>query len=103
MITLNQHGKGRKIMDQDVNIIKAFEAADEDRRLSLFLTHRDLRPQFTDIYMADKAHPTHSTRPTSKQFSGFSGFKGNSRIFNFWLKLRRGLTARGCAGFKGSN
>lgn len=76
-------------MDQDGNIIKAFESADEDRRLSLFLTHRDLRPQFTDIYMTEKALPK---RSTSKHFSGL---KGNSRCHRLadlclgWLKCCR--------------
>lgn len=37
------------------NIVADYAAADEDLRLSMFLTHRDLRQYFTAIDMAEKA------------------------------------------------
>lgn len=40
-------------MIQMQEIIANYTAADEELRLSMFLTHRDLRPQFTEIDMAD--------------------------------------------------
>lgn len=34
------------------NLLETYAAADEEQRLSLFLSHRDLRQQFTRIDMA---------------------------------------------------
>lgn len=39
-------------MNQIQEIIENYSAADEELRLSMFLTYRDLRPQFTEIDMA---------------------------------------------------
>ena len=39
-------------MDQMVEIIAGYATASEERRLSMYLTHRDLRQQFTAIDMA---------------------------------------------------
>ena len=39
-------------MNQVQEIIANYKSTDEELRLSMFLTHRDLRPQFTEIDMS---------------------------------------------------
>lgn len=43
-------------MQTTQTILDAYKAADEERRLSMFLTYRDLRDQFLEIDMAALVH-----------------------------------------------
>lgn len=43
-------------MQTTQTILDAYKAADEEQRLSMFLTYRDLRDQFTEMDMAALAH-----------------------------------------------
>ncbi len=69
-------------MDQHMNPIDAFKAADEDQRLSMFLTYRDCRSQFMDIYMSERSH----SGATAVQ--RVSGTKGHGHWRNCWAWLK---------------
>lgn len=43
-------------MQSTKTILDAYKAADEERRLSMFLTYRDLRDQFMEMDMAALVH-----------------------------------------------
>ncbi|MGD9368386.1 MAG: hypothetical protein PVH87_21985 [Desulfobacteraceae bacterium] len=43
-------------MQTTQSILDAYKAADEEQRLSMFLTYRDLRVQFTEMDMAELTH-----------------------------------------------
>ena len=70
-------------------ILKAYATADEEYRLYLFLTHRDLRQGFTDIDMAGFRMATGITAASVE-----TGDRGSPRrrVVNRclgWLKLCR--------------
>ena len=68
-------------MDQHMNPIEAFKTADEDQRLSMFLTYRDLRPQFTEIYMSERSR-------TGAAAQRFGGTKGSGIWGHCWTWLK---------------
>lgn len=43
-------------MQSTNNILDTYKAADEEQRLSMFLTYRDLRDQFMEMDMAELVH-----------------------------------------------
>lgn len=73
-------------MQTTQTILDAYKAADEEQRLSMFLTYRDLRDQFTEMDMAGLAHLA-SARP--KQSLGATRSKRSRWISGCcwgWLK-----------------
>jgi len=78
-------------MEQMVKLIADYAAADEERRLSMYLTHRDLRRHFTAIDMAaakqaglERSEKTHAATAKHGSICIFGACWG-------WLKYCRSL------------
>jgi hypothetical protein len=64
-------------MQRDITIIEQYLAADEELKLSMFLTHRELRRHFVKIDMAaarlnhSKTAARQATKPSRRGAMGF--------------------------------
>jgi len=72
-------------------IVEEYRSADEDKRLSLFLTYRDLRDEFMDIEMTLNPRPEPRTSKASTPRSWMSYIKApiwfaGCLCFNFFKK-----------------
>lgn len=66
-------------MQTTQTILDAYKAADEERRLSMFLTYRDLRDQFLEVDMAALVHLESAQSKQSlgaTRSKGLAGFRG---------------------------
>ena len=80
---------GRLKMDQAIKIITDYAAADEDVRLSMFLTHRSLRRHFTEIDMAETTLPEVGTARQARETKNTGRARRFSICCGEWLKLYR--------------
>jgi hypothetical protein len=79
-------------MNQVQEIIADYTAADEEMRLSMFLTHRKLRPQFTEIDMTGLKKLTNAASKRALKFKVGLRLYGLARNCWGWLRQCRTLS-----------